>query len=217
MADQSDSRKGPLQAHWDEVYRRRAPDRVSWFQPTLAVSLDLVAHIGLTRSASILDVGGGASTFVDDLLARGHHDITVLDLSGAAMDVARARLGDRADSVRWIEGDITRLELPKESVDLWHDRAVFHFLTEPDARNRYVATAARALKPGGHIIVATFAPDGPEQCSGLEVARYDAESIHQAFGPTFSPISHREESHVTPWGAAQEFVYCYCRRTGQPK
>jgi SAM-dependent methyltransferase len=161
-----------------------------------------------------VDVGGGASTLVDDLLDRGYTNVTVLDLSATALDVARARLGDRAKAVRWLVGDATRAALPDASVDFWHDRAVFHFLREDEARARYVATARRALKPGARIVVATFGPNGPDKCSGLDVVRYDADGIHGAFGAAFEKLSSAEETHTTPWGAAQHFVYCYCRREG---
>lgn len=198
--------------HWDRVYERKGPERVSWFQPSLRLSLRLIEEIGLPTSARIIDVGGGASTLVDDLLARGFRHLTVLDLSGKALEEARRRLGPRADEVTWIEGDILEAELPTAGYDLWHDRAVFHFLTDAEARRRYVAQAHRALAPGGHIIMATFGPEGPEQCSGLDVVRYDAEGLTGEFGAPFQKIRCLEEAHTTPWGAEQEFLYCYCRR-----
>lgn len=198
--------------HWDEVYRKRGAAGVSWYQPRLQTSIDLVAGIGLPKDAALIDVGGGAATLVDDLLSRGFTDVTVLDLSAVALDESRRRLGDRASAVHWIEGDVTQVPLEASRYSLWHDRAVFHFLTDPEARRRYVRAALRAIVPGGHIIVATFGPGAPEKCSGLDVVRYDADGLHHEFGASFERVAHVEESHVTPWGSEQEFVYCYCRR-----
>jgi SAM-dependent methyltransferase len=148
---------------------------------------------------------------VDDLLDRGYTRLTVLDISSRAIANARERLGPRAAAVSWLIGDITRLELPADAYDFWHDRAVFHFLREEDARAKYVAAARRALKPGGHIVVATFGPAGPESCSGLQVMRYSADELHGQFGRSFQKLSSFAELHQTPSGAEQEFVYCYCK------
>ncbi len=198
--------------HWNQVYDRKGPTGVSWFQPHLGLSLAIIRQLGLPKRARIIDVGGGASTLVDDLLDEGFTDVTVLDLSERALAESRARLGGRASSVHWIVGDVTTVELDAGSYELWHDRAVFHFLTEAAARAKYVHNALRALVPGGHIIVATFALEGPERCSGLEVVRYDADGLHAEFGAPFEKIRSLTESHQTPWGSEQEFVYCYCRR-----
>ena len=198
--------------HWDEVYEKKGAEAVSWFRPHLERSLALVEAAGLGPDAAILDVGGGASTFVDDLLARGHRDVTVLDLSAAALDVARERLGPAAASVRWIVGDVTEVALPERSVDFWHDRAVFHFLRDEDTRRRYVDVVRRVVKPGGHVVVATFGPEGPERCSGLDVVRYDVDGLHAEFGAPFDKVGSRVEVHTTPWGSEQQFVYCYCRK-----
>jgi SAM-dependent methyltransferase len=200
--------------HWDDVYRRKGARDVSWYQPSLRVSLDLIGRIGLPPSSAVIDVGGGASTLVDDLLDRGFRDLTVLDLSQVALDGARERLGAKADAVRWIAGDVTEVALPPSRFDLWHDRAVFHFLVDPDARARYVRAALGALRPGGHILVATFGLEGPTRCSGLDVVRYSPETLHAEFGARFEPVLHVEEVHRTPTGVEQEFVYCYCRRAG---
>jgi SAM-dependent methyltransferase len=197
--------------HWDQVYERRAPDQVSWYRPHLERSLALVEQAKLPPDAAILDVGGGASTLVDDLLDRGYSRVTVLDISPKAIECAKARLCPRAESVTWLEGDVTRLELPAAEFDFWHDRAVFHFLRDEEARRRYVAAARHALKPGGQIVVATFGPHGPERCSGLEVMRYDADQIHGQFGGAFRKLAGFTELHQTPSGAEQEFVYCLCR------
>jgi SAM-dependent methyltransferase len=197
--------------HWEKVYRRKGVDEVSWYRPHLERSLRFIDAAGLAKSAAILDVGGGASTLVDDLLARGYENVTVLDLSVTALAGARERMGARAASVTWLVGDITEFALPEHGYDFWHDRAVFHFLTDPAPRARYVTAVRRALKPNGHVLVATFGPEGPERCSGLPVARYSAEGIHAQFGREFQQAGSDEEVHHTPWGAEQEFVYCYCR------
>jgi len=199
-------------SHWNGVYERKGPENVSWFQPHLGRSLAIIDQIGLPSTASVIDVGGGASTLVDDLLARGFSDLTVLDISAQALDSSRRRLGERAACVHWIDADVTAVELESARYDLWHDRAVFHFLTDVESRHRYVETARRAIKPGGHIIVATFGTDGPLQCSGLDVVRYDASALHSEFGSPFQPIDHVKEVHRTPWGTEQEFLYCHCRR-----
>ncbi len=197
--------------HWEAVYGAKAVDAVSWYRPHLERSLAFIVDSGLPREAPILDVGGGASTLVDDLLDHGYSNVTVNDLSAAAIERAQGRLGPRAALVRWIVGDITSVELPAQGVAFWHDRAVFHFLTEETARARYVAAVRHALKPGGHIVVATFGPEGPDRCSGLPVVRYSSEGIHGQFGGAFRKVSEAYEVHLTPWGSEQEFVYCYCR------
>lgn len=203
---------GQAKTHWEAVYAQRAPDSVSWFQPHAEHSLELIARTGLAREAAIIDVGGGTSTLVDDLLARGYHDLTVLDLSAVALAAAQARLGDDARRVSWVEADITAVDLPRQRYDLWHDRAVFHFLTDAAQRHAYVERVLQSVKPGGHVIVATFAEDGPDRCSGLPVMRYGANTLHAEFGAPFELLEHSRETHHTPGGAAQQFVYCYCRR-----
>lgn len=198
-------------SHWEAVYSTKSPDSVSWFQDYAEESLRLIASTRLGSEAAIIDVGGGASTLVDDLLVAGYADISVLDLSAAALAAARQRLGAAADKVAWIEGDITRVNLPRARFDIWHDRAVFHFLTDAASRRRYVEQLMRLVRPGGHVIVATFAEDGPEQCSGLPVMRYSADELHAEFGDGFKLLAHRKEEHRTPFGRPQQFVYCYCR------
>jgi 2-polyprenyl-3-methyl-5-hydroxy-6-metoxy-1,4-benzoquinol methylase len=198
--------------HWEKVYTTKAANTVSWFQPHAELSLKLIREAGTAPDASIIDVGGGASTLVDDLLADGHTNITVLDLSGSALATAKKRLAAGAASVRWIEGNILDVELPKEAYDVWHDRAVFHFLTTPEERHRYVQAVLNAVKPGGLVIVSTFAEDGPTRCSGLPVMRYRADELHAQFGEPFLLLGHEKESHHTPGGNEQKFVYCWCRK-----
>jgi SAM-dependent methyltransferase len=199
------------QHHWEQVYKAKAHDQVSWFRPHLETSLALVERATSgNREAAIADIGGGPSTLVDDLRERGYSDLTVVDISERALELARARLREAAAAVRWILADARQLMLPAQSVDVWHDRAVFHFLTAVEQRRGYVRAALQALKPGGHIIVSTFGPEGPERCSGLEVVRYDSESLHQEFGGRFRLIESSKEAHQTPWGSVQQFLYCHC-------
>lgn len=197
--------------HWDRVYQTKKPTEVSWFRAHLETSLALIAEASPAATAAVLDVGGGESTLVDDLVARGYADVTVLDLSSTALDVTRARLGARAEAVHWICGDVTEVALPEARYDVWHDRAVFHFLTLPSSREAYVKQLTRSLRPGGHVVMGTFGPDGPLECSGLQVVRYDAASLHRALGPHFELEAHREEVHETPLGRAQQFVWCHFR------
>lgn len=194
--------------HWESIYRSRQPDEVSWYQAEPRRSLELVRRAAPDTAASIIDVGGGASRLVDGLLAAGYRDLTVLELSGAALGHSRTRLGPAAAAVRWIEADVLAAELPPAAYDVWHDRAVFHFLTAAVDRSRYVAQLRTALKPGGHAIVATFAPDGPERCSGLPVVRYSPESLGETLGPGFRLVEDIREEHPTPGGKSQAFVYC---------
>lgn len=202
----------PSKQHWENVYAANAADRVSWYQPHADLSMRLIRAARVPPDGEIIDVGGGASTLVDDLLDAGYRAITVLDLSGVALDRARARLGSRAGAVRWIEGDITRADLAPHRYDLWHDRAVFHFLTDPADRASYRAQVLRAVKPGGHVVMATFSEDGPPECSGLPVMRYSPGVLHGEFGADFELVEHHREDHRTPSGAHQAFVYCRCRR-----
>jgi len=198
--------------HWNEVYCRREPNEVTWYQQHLSLSLRLMEQAGLPKSAGILDVGGGTSTLVDDLLDQGYDDLTVLDCSSSAIDAARSRLGVRAQQVQWLEDDIVTSRLPASRFDLWHDRAVFHFLVEEQDRAAYRASLERALRPDGHLIVATFALTGPERCSRLPVVRYDADTLQQELGSVFRLVATDEEAHRTPSGNQQDFLYCYFRR-----
>lgn len=199
--------------HWEKVYSTKSSDAVSWFQEHAEESLKLIRGTGVPYSAAIIDVGGGASTLVDDLLLNGYTALTVLDLSAAALSAAKLRLGSKADRVQWLEANITNASLPNQGYDVWHDRAVFHFLTTPAERQAYVETVTRAVKPGGHVIVATFDENGPTQCSGLPVMRYSADALHAEFGSAFNLLRHEKEEHNTPFGTVQKFIYCYCRKS----
>jgi SAM-dependent methyltransferase len=200
-----------VETHWEKIYREKGPDAVSWYRPHLETSLALIEKAAPERGDSIIDVGGGESTLVDDLLTRGYRNISVLDISQTAIDVTKKRLGPASDRVRWIIANITDAELPANAYDLWHDRAVFHFLTAREQRVAYVRQVAHAVKPGGHVLVSTFGPEGPTKCSGLEVVRYDEESLHAEFGVHFRLLDSIKELHNTPFGTKQQFLYCLCR------
>lgn len=200
------------QSHWDTIYQTKDLAELSWQQADAGLSLSLIQELAPDRASAVIDVGGGASPLVDGLLAAGYGDVTVLDLAPSALACARARLGaERAARVSWIDADVCTASLALDRYDVWHDRAVFHFLTEPAARSAYVAQVRRSVRPGGLVLVATFAEDGPARCSGLEVARYSATALHAAFGEGFVLLRHRREVHRTPWGAPQAFTYCLCR------
>jgi 2-polyprenyl-3-methyl-5-hydroxy-6-metoxy-1,4-benzoquinol methylase len=198
------------QAHWERVYDTKAPDQVSWFSPHLQTSIALIERAAGERSSSIIDVGAGASTLVDDLIGAGYRNLTVLDISQAAIEVAKSRLGKTSNSIQWLRADVTQGNFQPHSYDVWHDRAVFHFLTKLEERLAYVRNVAWAVKPGGHVIVSTFGPEGPEKCSGLDVMRYDAESLHGEFGTRFRLVESSKELHQTPFGTTQQFLYCHC-------
>lgn len=200
------------QEHWETVYREKGDAELSWFQAQPAVSLSLIESL-TPPPRSVVDVGGGQSALAGELLGRGVAEIAVLDISSAAVERGKKRLGQRADQVRWIVGDVLDAQ-DLGACDLWHDRAVFHFLTDADDRRRYVAVASRAVRPGGHVILATFAPTGPEKCSGLPVRRYDASQLAAEFGGSFRLERSTAESHATPWGKSQDFTYVVLERTG---
>lgn len=198
--------------HWERVYSSKPPDRLGWYKPRLQTSLQWIAALGLDHDAPIIDIGGGASTLVDDLIDCGYSAITVLDIAAPALELIKARLGERGSGVRWLSGDITELELPEDEYELWHDRAVFHFLTEPDDRARYRENLHRALRPGGYVIIGTFTPEAPPRCSGLPVQRYDVELLQETLGDELELEHHREELHVTPGGVEQMYLFCRFRR-----
>jgi 2-polyprenyl-3-methyl-5-hydroxy-6-metoxy-1,4-benzoquinol methylase len=199
------------QAHWENVYTTKGEREVSWFQENPAPSLELIALTGLSEDAAIIDIGGGASRLVDDLIARKFRRLTVLDLSGAALAAARKRLGDRGADVQWVTADVTKWE-PTQTYDLWHDRAAFHFLTHHADQSAYVDRLKKALKPGGYVIIGTFALDGPERCSGLPIMRHDATTLAAILGNDFVLIDTRRHDHATPWAAVQRFQFSSFRR-----
>jgi len=201
----------PARDHWEQVYRTKAPDGVSWYAPHATVSLALMHQAGLGPASAVIDVGGGASTLVDDLLAEGVGALTVLDLSEAALAVSQARLGPRAEGVQWLAADITDVALPAQAYDIWHDRAVFHFMTTPPARNAYLRALRAALRSGGHVVIATFAEDGPERCSGLPVTRYSVPALAAILGDDFTLLAHQRALHPTPFGTEQAFNHALFR------
>jgi SAM-dependent methyltransferase len=194
------------QAHWENVYETKGEREVSWFQESPVPSLELIGLAGATPASAIVDIGGGASRLVDSLLAQGYRDLTVLDLSSAALATARERLGNDADRVKWIVADVTTWQ-PLERYEVWHDRAAFHFLNAHEEQMAYVECLRRALKIGGHAIIGTFALDGPEKCSGLTVTRHSAETIGKLLGPGFSLVESRRHQHATPWQSVQNFQF----------
>ncbi len=198
-------------AHWERVYQTKAPEQLSWYQAEARLSRELITRLAPDRDARIIDVGGGASTLIDGLLDGGYRRLTVLDLSAAALDAARRRLGAMAERVDWRESDVLSASLPHSAFDVWHDRAVFHFLTDANDRTRYVDQVRHAVHPDGIVLVATFAEDGPTRCSGLEVQRYSPGALHNEFGPDFRLLESRREEHRTPSGVIQSFTYCVCR------
>lgn len=199
--------------HWETVYQTKAPDAVSWYRPHLDCSLAMIERVASDRHTAILDVGGGASTLVDDLLARGYRDLSVLDISAEALDIGRRRLGEASNTVHWLAADLLDVSLQAARYHVWHDRAVFHFLTEADQRTSYVRQLTHALKPGGYVMLATFGPSGPVKCSGLDTVRYDATELTRELGEGFTLIDSTLESHATPFGTTQEFLYTLFQRT----
>ena len=200
------------QDHWQHVYTTRATDEVGWYAPRLQTSIDWITKLGLSADSPIIDVGCGASTLVDDLLNAGYQSITALDISEQALSLAREQLSSESDLVTWLTADITTVELPAQEYELWHDRAVFHFLTEPEDRNSYRKNLLAALKPNGHVIIGTFAPEAPPKCSGLPVQRYSQQQLVDELGPEFALVNHLKEIHVTPGGIEQMYQYCQFRR-----
>lgn len=199
-------------AHWDKIYIETRPQALSWYAPHLETSLRLIEELAADRTSSIIDVGGGASTFVDDLLARGYRNLTDLDISQAAIDAAWLRLGRRAEGIRWIAEDVRRYWFEPAALDVWHDRAVFHFFTEEKDRAAYLNQLLRAVKPGGRVIMSTFGPEGPTRCSGLDVVRYDAASLQTALGAKLRLLGYSMDVHHTPTGMVEQLLTCWFRR-----
>lgn len=197
--------------HWQDVYERKPSDEVSWFQEEPTLSLRWIEEAAPERTAEILDVGAGASRLVDRLLDRGYRRVAVLDVAPNALEQARRRLGERAERVDWWVGDLLELSAPRP-FDVWHDRAVLHFLREPEQQRRYAEVLRRTLRPGGHALIATFAVGGPTRCSGLEVVQYDCERLGALLGPELECVRSEQEMHRTPAGGEQRFQYCLFRR-----
>jgi SAM-dependent methyltransferase len=199
------------QAHWENVYTTKDEKAVSWFQERPDISLNLIRATGVDASASIIDIGGGASRLIDVLIGEGFKATTVLDLSEKALATSKARLGARAAHVQWVVADITTWE-PSQTYDVWHDRAALHFLTDPKDRAAYAERVTKAVRPGGHVIIGTFAPDGPERCSGLPVVRHDARTLGELLGPSFELVESKRHEHKTPGGVIQKFQFSRFRR-----
>jgi len=197
--------------HWEKVYQNKPFDTVSWYAPRLGESLRLTEQLCPNKDAAVVDIGGGESTLVDDLLRQGYQDLSVLDISSTAIDFTKRRLGASASQVSWHVGDVTRFDFGSKQFDLWHDRAVFHFLTNETDRQAYVNLVRRSVKPGGHVLMATFGPNGPLKCSGLDVVRYDDQQLHHEFGDGFRLLGSELTAHHTPMGTDQQFLYCWCR------
>ena len=200
--------------HWQDVYGSKPPRRLGWYKPRLDTSLEWIEALELPRDAPIIDIGCGASTLVDDLLDAGFTNVTLLDISEHALDVVRERLGESASTIEWIAADITAAELPPGTFHLWHDRAVFHFLTDPRDRGCYRERMEAALKTDGYLLIGLFTPDAPPRCSGLPVQRYALEDLLAELGPGFELLRHRHELHVTPGGVEQAYLYALFRKTG---
>ena len=198
--------------HWENIYSTKAIHDVSWFQKHARCSLDLIGRTQISPDARIIDVGSGASILISELIARGYKNLTVLDISSAAIAAAQKQLGSTASGVHWIHCDVTKVKISNHSYDLWHDRAAFHFLTEENDRAAYIKSVSDAVKPGGHLILATFAEDGPLKCSGLQIVRYSPQDLRAQFDGAFSFVEHQYQEHATPFGTVQRFVYCHFQR-----
>ncbi len=198
--------------HWEQVYSDNQTKNLGWYTPHLQTSLSWIKELELGAEAPIIDVGGGASTLVGDLLDANYRSITVLDISARALSSVKESLGKKAELVNWLEGDINLFELPSQYYELWHDRAVFHFLTAPELQSQYRDKLLNALKPGGHLIIGTFATEAPPRCSGLPVQRYCQEQLESTLGTGFKLKQHKHELHITPGGVEQMYLYCHFRR-----
>jgi len=198
--------------HWESVYTSKTTDRLGWYKPHLQTSLNWIESLALPPDAPIIDIGGGTSTLVDDLLDGGHQSMTVLDLSAQALSLVRQRLASRAKQVTWLVGDITRIELPQRQFELWHDRAVLHFLTSTEQQQLYRGNLTGALKPGGRVVIGVFSPLAPPRCSGLPVHRYDVAGMKALLGDGFELERDHQELHITPGGVEQMYLYCQFRR-----
>ena len=199
--------------HWEQVYLSRPADKLGWYTPHLQTSLNWIKELDLAKDSPVIDVGGGVSSLADDLLDAGHRSITIIDISGNALSAVKNRLGNRAELITWIEGDITAVELPTNYFELWHDRAVFHFLTESRQQQNYRDNLLTALKPGGHVIIGVFAPEAPPQCSGLPVQRYTPEQLQSTLGSEFELKRSQKELHITPGGPSRCIIIAaFCEK-----
>jgi len=200
--------------HWERVYATRLVEKLGWYKPSLDIPLAWIETLQLDKGAPIIDIGGGASTLIDDLVDEGYEALTVLDLSVNALEASKKRLGRQSELVMWLSADVTRYPLPEKHFELWHDRAAFHFLVEPVARQAYLDNLMRALKPCGQVIFGVFAPEAPPKCSGLPVVRYDHEHLAAFMGDEFELVKWQKELHVTPGGVEQMYLYCLFHRLG---
>lgn len=201
--------------HWESIYQTKKPNEVSWYQEKPKTSLNLIAEVGLGKNAGIIDIGAGDSKLVDNLLDLGFRNITALDISSVALEKAKKRLGNKADAVKWIVSDLREFET-SDRYDLWHDRAVLHFLTAEEDINKYVEVIRRFLKPNGYLILSTFSENGPKRCSGLDIKQYSEDSVKELFSD-FEHVKSFEEEHLTPWEASQIFIYSIFRKKGDKK
>lgn len=199
--------------HWEQIYATRSTAELGWYKAHLKTSLDWIKALNLDLDAPIIDIGGGASTLIDDLLEAGYRNITVLDISDGALSALKTRLGRKAEQVTWLVGDVTSVDLPAHRYALWHDRAVFHFLTTAEQQDKYRNQLLKALRPGGHMIMGTFAPEAPPKCSGLPVQRYNPEQLATVLGEDLELKRHCKELHITPGGVEQMYLYCHFQAT----
>ena len=198
--------------HWEQVYSTKLIEKLGWYEPHLQTSLKWIKELSLDVGAPIIDVGGGVSTLADDLLHAGYRSITVLDISERALSTIKTRMGKLAELITWVEGDITSVDLPANHYELWHDRAVFHFLTLPEQQQEYRGNLIKALKPGGSLIIGVFALEAPPKCSGLPIQRYSPEQLEDTLGREFVLRRHQKELHITPGGVEQMYLYCLFRK-----
>jgi ubiquinone/menaquinone biosynthesis C-methylase UbiE len=205
-------RKLSIKAHWENIYNTKLPTEMSWYQKYPSLSLKLIKTSGIEAKHSIIDVGGGTSLLVDSLLEKGFKRLAVLDISHSALDIAKSRLGTRAENVKWYEADATEFQPPKQ-FDLWHDRAVFHFLTDEEAQRKYVEVLKRTLVSGGYLVISTFAIDGPKKCSGRDTVKYEVSSMSAKLGGEFRLLEFLDELHITPGKKEQKFTYFLYKRS----
>jgi len=199
--------------HWEEIYSTRSASQVGWYAAHLETSIKWITELKLAPEDPLIDIGGGASTLVDDLLKSGHRNLTVLDLSRRALQLSQQRLNQQSSAITWLNGDVTEIELPPKYFCMWHDRAVFHFLIEAEAQQQYRDAMLKTLKIGGYFLIGTFSPDAPPQCSGLPVQRYTSDLLGKIFGKEFELKRQQNEIHYTPSGVEQAYIYCLFLRT----